>query len=214
MSDFCRQFLVIRMKIICIGRNYMAHAAELGNEIQKEPVIFMKPDSAVFRQRDAFYIPDWSSDIHYEAEIVVKINRLGKNIEAKFAPKYYAEFTLGIDFTARDVQAQLKAKGLPWEKAKAFDQSAVLGTYLKVEDYDLANLNFELKKNGKTVQVGKTNLMLHSIPKIIEHCSQYFTLKIGDLIFTGTPEGVGPVAAGDVLEGFIEGQKVLNVRIK
>ncbi len=202
------------MKIICIGRNYAAHAAELGNEIQKEPVIFMKPDSAVFRQRDAFYIPDWTNDVHYEMEVVVRINRLGKNIESRFAPKYYQEFTIGIDFTARDVQSQLKAKGLPWEKAKAFDQSAVLGEFLSADEYDLSNLNFILYKNGDLVQDGNTSLMLHNIPNIIEHCSQYFTLKIGDLIFTGTPEGVGPVTSGDLLEGYIEGEKVLNVKIK
>lgn len=202
------------MKIICIGRNYRAHAEELGNEVPDEPVIFMKPDSAIFRQRDAFYIPDWSNDIHYEAEIVVRLNRLGKNIEAKFAPKYYAQFTLGIDFTARDVQTKLKSKGLPWEKAKAFDQSAVLGDYLDANDFDLSNLNFELRRNGQVVQSGNTKHMIHSIPEIVEHCSQYFTLKIGDLIFSGTPEGVGRVEIGDVLEGFIEGQKVLNVKIR
>jgi len=202
------------MKIICIGRNYAAHAAELGNEVAAEPVIFMKPDSAVFRQRDAFYIPDWTNDVHYELEVVVRINRLGKNIEAKFAPKYFAEFTVGIDFTARDVQSALKAKGLPWEKAKAFDQSAVLGDFLSVDDFDLNNLHFQLKKNGKLVQDGNTSLMLHNISKLIEHSSQYFTLKIGDLLFTGTPEGVGPVAPGDLLEGFIEGKKVLNVKVR
>ena len=202
------------MKIICIGRNYAAHAAELGNELATEPVIFMKPDSAVFRQRDAFYIPDWTSDVHYELEVVVRINRLGKNIEAKFAPKYFAEFTVGIDFTARDVQSALKAKGLPWEKAKAFDQSAVLGDFLSVDDFDLNNLHFQLKKNGQVVQDGDTSLMLHNISQLIEHSSQYFTLKIGDLLFTGTPEGVGPVAPGDLLEGFIEGKKVLNVKVR
>lgn len=202
------------MKIICIGRNYAAHAAELGNELATEPVIFMKPDSAVFRQRDAFYIPDWTNDVHYELEVVVRINRLGKNIEAKFAPKYFAEFTVGIDFTARDVQSGLKAKGLPWEKAKAFDQSAVLGDFLSVDDFDLSNLHFQLKKNGELVQDGNTSLMLHNIAQLIEHSSQYFTLKIGDLLFTGTPEGVGPVAPGDLLEGFIEGKKVLNVKVR
>jgi len=202
------------MKIICIGRNYAAHAAELGNEVAAEPVIFMKPDSAVFRQRDAFYIPDWTNDVHYELEVVVRINRLGNNIEAKFAPKYFAEFTVGIDFTARDVQSALKAKGLPWEKAKAFDQSAVLGDFLSVDDFDLSNLHFQLKKNGELVQDGNTSLMLHNIAQLIEHSSQYFTLKIGDLLFTGTPEGVGPVAPGDLLEGFIEGKKVLNVKVR
>ncbi|PCJ66718.1 MAG: 2-hydroxyhepta-2,4-diene-1,7-dioate isomerase [Bacteroidetes bacterium] len=202
------------MKIICIGRNYAAHAAELGNEMQKEPVIFMKPDSAVFRQRDAFYIPDWTNDVHYELEVVIRINRLGKNIETKFASKYFQEFTVGIDFTARDIQSQLKEKGLPWEKAKGFDQSAVLGDFLLVSEYNLNNLNFQLTKNGKVVQAGNTSMMLHDIPHIIEHCSQYFTLKIGDLIFTGTPEGVGPVKSGDILEGSIEGKKVLRVKIK
>ena len=202
------------MKIICIGRNYAAHAAELGNETTQEPVIFMKPDSAIFRQRDAFYIPDWTNDVHYELEVVLKINRLGKNIEPKFAHKYYSEFTLGIDFTARDVQTKLKSKGLPWEKAKAFDQSAVLGEYLNAQDHDLSNLTFSLLLNGKTVQKGNTALMLHTIPDIIEHTSQYFTLKIGDLIFTGTPEGVGPVKSGDLLEGYVGDKKVLSVKVK
>ncbi len=202
------------MKIICIGRNYAAHAAELGNEVQKEPVIFMKPDSAVFRQRDAFYIPDWTSDVHYELEVVVRIDRLGKNIEPRFASKYFTDFTVGIDFTARDVQSELKSKGLPWEKAKAFDQSAVLGEFLSVADYDINHLHFQLKKNGEVVQDGNTSLMIHDIPHIIKHCSQYFTLKIGDLLFTGTPAGVGPVAPGDLLEGYIEGKKVLNVKIR
>ena len=194
------------MKIICIGRNYVAHAKELGNEVPEEPVVFMKPDSAVFRQRDAFYIPDWSNEIHYELEVVVKLNRLGKNIESKYANKYFEEITVGIDFTARDVQAELKAKGLPWEKAKAFDQSAVLGEFQKASDFDLSNLNFQLKKNGEVVQDGNTSLMIYTIPNLIEHCSQYFTLKIGDLLFTGTPKGVGQVQGG--------GKKVLNVRIK
>jgi 2-keto-4-pentenoate hydratase/2-oxohepta-3-ene-1,7-dioic acid hydratase in catechol pathway len=202
------------MKIICIGRNYVAHVKELGNEIPKEPVLFMKPDSAIFRQRDAFYIPDWTNEVHYEAEIVMKINRLGKNIEEKFAPKYYSQFTLGIDFTARDVQKNLKAQGLPWEKSKAFDQSAVLGEYLNVNDYSLDNLNFELKINGRVVQSGNTKSMIYTIPQIINHCSEFFTLKIGDLIFTGTPEGVGKVNAGDELEGFIEGKKILHVKIR
>lgn len=202
------------MKIICIGRNYVAHAEELGNEIPGEPVLFMKPDSAIFRQRDAFYIPDWTDEVHYEAEIVIKINRLGKNIEPRFAHKYFQEFTLGIDFTARDVQQKLKTNGLPWEKAKAFDQSAVLGSFLKVKDFNLQNLHFKLRKNGETVQKGDTQLMLFDIPQIIEHCSKYFTLKIGDLLFTGTPKGVGPVKKGDILEGFIETQKVLDVKIR
>lgn len=202
------------MKIICIGRNYRDHAKELGNEVPTEPVIFMKPDSAIFRQWDAFYIPDWTDEVHYELEVVVKMNRLGKNIEAKFAHKYFAEFTVGIDFTARDVQSKLKSKGLPWEKAKAFDQSAVLGDYQKVADYDLDNLNFELRKNGEMVQHGNTGDMLIPIPKLVEHCSQYFTIKIGDLLFTGTPAGVGKVDSGDILEGFIEGKQALRVRVR
>ncbi|MFT5724293.1 MAG: 2-keto-4-pentenoate hydratase/2-oxohepta-3-ene-1,7-dioic acid hydratase in catechol pathway [Bacteroidia bacterium] len=202
------------MKIICVGRNYKKHAEELGNNVPDEPVLFMKPDSAILRQRDAFYIPDFSSDIHYEAEIVIKLNRLGKKIQTKFASKYYAEFTLGIDFTARDVQTKLKEKGLPWEKAKAFDNSAVLGKWLNVEDFDIQQLDFELHKNGALVQKGNTQNMLFSIDEIIEHASQFYTLKIGDLIYTGTPEGVGPVKPGDTLEGFVQGQKVLSVRVK
>ncbi len=202
------------MKIICVGRNYRKHAEELGNKVPDEPVLFMKPDSAILRQRDAFYIPDFSSDVHYEAEIVVKLNRLGKRIQSKFAHKYYAEFTVGIDFTARDVQAKLKAKGLPWEKAKGFDSSAVCGKWLPVGNYDMSNLSFELKKNGQVVQSGNTSEMLFSIDEIIDHTSQYFTLKIGDQIFTGTGEGVGPVAHGDILEGFVEGTKVLEVKVK
>tara|TARA_B100001063_G_scaffold45386_1_gene39149 strand:+ start:1771 stop:2379 length:609 start_codon:yes stop_codon:yes gene_type:complete len=202
------------MKIICIGRNYVSHVKELGNEIPKEPVLFMKPDSSIFRQRDAFYIPDWTNEVHYEAEIVIKINRLGKNIEEKFALKYYSQFTLGIDFTARDVQKKLKAQGLPWEKSKAFDQSAVLGKYMNVNDYSLENLNFELKLNGHVVQLSNTKNMIYTIPQIVNHCSEFFTLKIGDLIFTGTPDGVGKVNAGDELEGFIEGEKVLHVNIR
>ena len=202
------------MKIICIGRNYVAHAEELSNEVPDEPVVFLKPDSAVFRQRDAFYIPDWSNEIHYELEVVVKMSRLGKKIESRFAHKYFSQITVGIDFTARDVQQKLKEKGLPWEKAKAFDQSAVLGEFKDVSTYDIGNLNFQLKKNGEVVQDGNTSSMIYSIPKLIEHCSQYFTIKIGDLLFSGTPSGVGQVNPGDILEGFLAGEKVLNVRIK
>ncbi len=202
------------MKIICIGRNYTEHAQELGNEIPEEPVIFMKPDSAIFRQRDAFYIPDWTNDVHYELEVVIKLNRLGKNIESKFAHKYYSEVTVGIDFTARDVQTRLKQKGLPWEKAKAFDQSAVVGEYVSAEGLEIENLDFELYRNGKLAQQGNTSQMIYSVADMIEHCSQYFTLKIGDLLFTGTPKGVSSVKVGDILEGYIAGQKVLNVKVK
>lgn len=202
------------MKIICVGRNYRKHAEELGNEVPEEPVLFMKADSSLMRQRDAFYIPDFSNDVHYEAEIVIRINRLGKRIQSKFAPKYYAQYTIGIDFTARDVQKKLKEKGLPWEKAKAFDSSAVCGDWLDVDGFDLTNLKFELTKNGEVVQSGNTKDMLYPINDLVEHASEYFTLKIGDLIFSGTPEGVGKVESGDVLEGFIEGKQILRVRVK
>jgi len=202
------------MKIICVGRNYGKHALELGNAIPKEPVLFMKPDSALMRQRDKFYIPDFSSDVHYEAEVVFRIERIGKRIQNKFAPKYFSQISLGIDFTARDVQSELKSKGLPWEKAKAFDQSAVVGTWLDKTQFDLSDLNFELKKNGHTVQKGNTSDMLFPIDDLIEHISGYFTLKIGDLIFSGTPEGVGKVESRDHLEGFISGQKVLDIQVR
>jgi len=202
------------MKIICVGRNYSKHATELGNEIPSEPVIFMKPDSALMRQRDKFYIPDFSNDVHFEAELVFRINRIGKRIQPKFAHKYFTEFTLGIDFTARDVQAELKSKGLPWEKAKAFDQSAVVGKWLNLESHDLDRTEFELRRNGERVQLGKTQDMLYKIDALVEHISQFFTLKIGDLIFTGTPEGVGKVESYDLLEGFVNGEKVLNLNIR
>lgn len=202
------------MKIICIGRNYTEHIRELGNETPEEPVIFLKPDSALFRQRDAFYIPDFTHDVHYEAEIVIKINRIGKSISEKFAHKYYTEYTLGIDFTARDVQQKLKEKGLPWEKAKAFDQSAVVGDFLSTEGINFNHISFSLRKNGQTVQQGNTAMMIHSTNEIIAHVSQYFTLKIGDLIFTGTPAGVGKVNPGDILDGYVENQKVFTVKVK
>ncbi len=202
------------MKIICIGRNYLKHIEELKNEKPTEPVVFLKADSSLMRQRDLFYIPDWSKDIHYEVEVVVKINRLGKNIAAKFAHKYYSEFSLGIDFTARDIQSQLKAKGLPWEKAKSFDQSAAIGKWLNVKDHDLDSLDFSLYKNGELVQKGDTSMMIHPISELVSHCSEYFTLKIGDLLFTGTPEGVGPVTAGDLLEAYVGDKKVLKVKVR
>jgi len=202
------------MKIICVGRNYGKHALELGNAIPKEPVLFMKPDSALMRQRDKFYIPDFSEDVHYEAEVVFRIDRIGKRIQSKFAPKYFSQISLGIDFTARDVQSELKSKGLPWEKAKAFDQSAVVGKWLDKKEFDLSDLDFELKKNGETVQKGNTSDMLFPIDNLIEHISGYFTLKIGDLIFSGTPEGVGEVQSNDHLEGYIAGEKVLNLQVR
>ncbi|PTN09947.1 fumarylacetoacetate hydrolase family protein [Mangrovibacterium marinum] len=204
------------MKIICIGRNYADHARELNNDVPDEPVIFMKPDSALLRNNDPFYIPAFSSDVHYECELVVRINRLGKNIEPRFASRYYDEIGLGIDFTARDLQAQLKAKGLPWEKAKAFDRSAVIGNDFisKTELPDVGHIQFELKKNGEVVQNGDTAQMLFHIDELISQVSNYFTLKIGDLIYTGTPAGVGPVAIGDRLEGLLEGRKMFDFEVK
>jgi len=203
------------MKIICIGRNYVAHAKELDNEIPDEPVIFLKPDSALLRNNDPFFIPGFSNEIHHEIELVVRICRLGKNIERRFAHRYYKELGLGIDFTARDLQDKLKAKGLPWEKAKAFDKAAALGnTFIPKENLALSAIKFRLDINGSTVQSGDSALMIFPIDEIIEQVSKYFTLKIGDLIFTGTPAGVGPVHIGDRLEGYLEGQKLLDFMIK
>jgi 2-keto-4-pentenoate hydratase/2-oxohepta-3-ene-1,7-dioic acid hydratase in catechol pathway len=204
------------MKIICIGRNYVAHAKELNNEVPDEPVFFMKPDSALLRNNDPFYLPNWTNDVHHEIELVLKIKRLGKNIEKRFAHRYYDEIGLGIDFTARDIQQKLKEKGLPWEKAKAFDQSAVLGsTFInKSELSDLKNISFRLLKNGSLVQDGNSSLMIFDFDEIISQISRYITLKIGDLIYTGTPAGVGAVGIGDRLEGFLEERKLFDFEIK
>ena len=204
------------MKIICIGRNYTEHIAELKNEKPDEPVIFMKPDSAVLLKKQPFFIPPFSNDIHYEVELLVRINKIGKFIQKKFAHKYYDEIGLGIDFTARDLQKKLKEKGLPWEKAKGFDGSAVIGEkwIQKSHFKDLNDLEFSLKKNGEEVQQGRTSHMLWKIDEIIEYISQYFTLKIGDVIFTGTPAGVGPVAIDDKLSGFIEDQQIFSIQVK
>jgi acylpyruvate hydrolase len=202
------------MKIICIGRNYANHAKEMGSAIPTEPVFFMKPDTALLKEGD-FYIPDFSNDVHHEIEVVVRINKVGKNIDEKFAHKYYDEISLGIDFTARDIQEKCKEKGLPWEKAKAFDNSApIANTWLNVNNIKLDTLNFKLLKNGKEVQVGNTKDMIFSIDKLIAYVSKFVTLKVGDLIFTGTPEGVGKVNVGDHLEGFIEGEKILDLKVK
>ncbi|MFP5470646.1 MAG: fumarylacetoacetate hydrolase family protein [Bacteroidia bacterium] len=202
------------MKIICIGRNYVNHAKELGNAIPTEPVFFMKPDTALLKEGD-FYHPDFSNDIHHEIEIVVRINKVGKNIEEQFAHKYYNEISLGIDFTARDLQEKCKEKGLPWEKAKAFDNSApISNTWLNVGDLKLETLNFKLLKNGTEVQTGNTSDMIFSVDKLIAYVSKFVTLKVGDLIFTGTPEGVGKVSVGDHLEGFVEEKKILDFRVK
>lgn len=202
------------MKIICIGRNYVDHVKELQNEIPAEPVVFLKPDTAYLKNGQDFYYPDFTSDLHYEAEIVLRINKAGKHIDEKFARRYFDAMSIGIDFTARDLQNQLKAKGLPWERAKAFDYSAPLGDLVNPADYDLNNLNFRLDLNGQTVQQGNTGLMMYSFNKIIAYVSKFFTLKKGDLIYTGTPAGVGPVKIGDTLQAFIEDKKLLEFTIK
>jgi 2-keto-4-pentenoate hydratase/2-oxohepta-3-ene-1,7-dioic acid hydratase in catechol pathway len=203
------------MKIICIGRNYVKHIEELQNERPDEPVVFLKPDSAVLLKQHSFVIPAFSDDIHHEVELLVRINKVGKYIETKFASNYYDEIGLGIDFTARDLQAQLKAKGLPWEKAKAFDGSAVIGSFLSKKDFkSTESINFELKSNGITVQRGNSSHMLWKIDELIAHVSQYFTLKIGDILFTGTPEGVAKVKPNDILEGYIEEQKLFRIQVK
>lgn len=200
------------MKILCIGRNYADHAKELGNEIPEKPVIFMKPDTAVLKGKD-FYIPEFSNDVHYELEVVLKISKGGKYILKKNAHKHFEEIGLGIDFTARDLQSELKSKGLPWELAKGFDGSAVISNFYKKEQFNLENLNFQLKKNKEPVQDGNTSLMMFKPEDIIVFVSQYFTLRVGDLIFTGTPKGVGKVEENDVLEAFLEGEKVLDIKI-
>jgi 2-keto-4-pentenoate hydratase/2-oxohepta-3-ene-1,7-dioic acid hydratase in catechol pathway len=203
------------MKLICIGRNYTEHIEELKNERPTDPVVFLKADSSILPKKQPFFIPDFSNDIHYEVEILVKIHKVGKHIDKKFAGKYYNEIGLGIDFTARDVQSYLKGKGLPWEKAKSFDGSAVIGQWLpKSEFKDVDNVNFSLQKNGDLVQNGNTSYMLWKIDEIIEYVSKYFTLKIGDIIFTGTPAGVGRVEPEDILTGFIEDKQLLSVTIK
>ena len=202
------------MKIICIGRNYAEHARELGNEIPDSPVIFMKPDTAVLKKGSDFYIPEFSDDVHYELEVVLKISKGGKYIQEENADKYYDEIGLGIDFTARDLQSELKAKGLPWELSKGFDGSAVVSEFYKKEDFDMKNINFSLMKNKEEVQNGNTSLMIFSPEKIIAFVSQYFTLRVGDLIFTGTPKGVGKVSENDLLEAFLEEQKVFDLRIQ
>lgn len=203
------------MKIICIGRNYADHAKELKNEIPSEPVFFLKPDSALIQKGKPFFIPEFTKDVHYEVEIVIKINKIGKHIEERFAHKYFNEIGIGVDFTARDIQQEQKAKGLPWEKAKAFDGSAPVGDFISIEEIDdLNNLQFGLKKNGQWVQKGNTQDMLFNVPKIISFVSQFFTLKIGDYIFTGTPAGVGPVAIGDELEAYIDDKCLLKVPIR
>jgi len=203
------------MKIICIGRNYLKHARELEHDVPTEPVFFMKPDSCLLLDNRHFYIPSFSNEVHYEVELVVKINRLGKTIEARYAHRYYDEIGLGVDFTARDVQRQLIEKGLPWEKSKAFDSAAVLGGFIKKEELgDLGQLEFSLRKNGEVVQEGNSRDMIFAVDTIIEYVSQFVTLKIGDLIYTGTPAGVGPVKIDDQLEGFIGDKKMFDFLVK
>lgn len=203
------------MKIICIGRNYAQHIEELKNERPAEPVVFIKPDSAILLKQHPFVIPEFSNDVHHELELIVKISKVGKYIEPKFAHKYYDEVSVGIDFTARDLQTKLKEKGLPWEKAKAFDGSAVIGEFLpKTQFVSLENVNFELKNNSVTVQKGNSAMMMWNVDALVSYVSQFFTLKIGDIIFTGTPQGVAAVKPNDVLEGFLEGQKLFRIQVK
>ncbi len=203
------------MKIICIGRNYAEHAKELNNAIPTEPVFFMKPDTALLKDGEPFYYPEFTKDLHHEIEIVIKINKVGKHIEEQFAHKYYEEIGLGIDFTARDLQAKAKEKGLPWEKAKAFDGSAPIGKFIhKSQLGDLANIDFELKINGTSKQIGNTKDLLFSFDQIISYVSKFVTLKVGDLIYTGTPEGVGAVNIGDKLQGFVKGDLFLEFEVK
>jgi 2-keto-4-pentenoate hydratase/2-oxohepta-3-ene-1,7-dioic acid hydratase in catechol pathway len=203
------------MKIICVGRNYVDHIKELNNEAPKDPVLFLKPDTSILLKKQPFFIPEFSNEVHHEVEILVKINRIGKHIDRKFAHKYYGEIGLGIDFTARDLQSKLKEKGLPWEKAKAFDGAAVVGKFLAKSDFkDVDNINFRLEKNDKVQQTGNTSLMLWKIDTLIEYISKYFTLKIGDIIFTGTPSGVAKVNPNDILKGFIEEKEIFSIKVK
>ena len=203
------------MKIICIGRNYTAHIEELQNEKPTDPVVFIKPDSSVLPKEQDFYIPEFSNDVHHEVEVLVKIKKVGKHIDVKFASNYYDEIGLGIDFTARDLQQSLKEKGLPWEKAKGFDGAAVIGNWLPKTDFEnINNLNFSLSKNNEIVQNGNTNLMLWKIDELIAYVSKFFTLKKGDILFTGTPAGVGSVKSNDYLSGVLEGIEMFNLSIK
>ena len=203
------------MKIICIGRNYTAHIAELKNERPEEPILFIKPDSSVLPKKQDFYIPEFSNDIHYEVEVLVKIKKVGKHISEEFAPSYYDEIGLGIDFTARDLQSKLKEKGLPWEKAKGFDGAAVIGEWLpKTLFENLNDLNFKLLKNGEIVQEGNTSLMLWKIDELIAYVSTFFMLKKGDIIFTGTPAGVGKISPNDYLSGSLENKELFTLKIK
>ena len=203
------------MKIICIGRNYIDHIKELSNQKPMNPVVFLKPDSSIIAKNQNFIIPSFSNEIHHEVELVIKINKVGKHIDKSFSHKYYDEIGLGIDFTARDIQSNLKEKGHPWEKSKAFDNSCMVGNFLKKEKLeDISKIEFSLKKNNEIVQSGCSNDMLWKIDELISYVSQYFTLKIGDLIFTGTPSGVSKVESGDILEGYISSIKMFTLKVK
>ena len=203
------------MKLICIGRNYSNHIAELQNEKPTEPVVFLKPDTSILLKKQPFFVPDFSKNVQHEVEVLVKINRVGKYIASEFAHKYYDQIGLGIDFTARDLQQTLKQKGLPWEKAKAFDGSAVVGKWVSKRQFEnLNDISFRLKKNDTVVQSGNTKDMLWNIDAIISYVSRFFTLKIGDIIFTGTPSGVGPVQANDILSGYINNEEFFNIKVK
>ncbi len=203
------------MKIICIGRNYSDHAKELKNEVPTKPLWFMKPDSALLLKNKPLYYPEFTKDLHYETELVFRINKAGKYIEEKYADKYYDAIAIGFDFTARDLQAEAQKKGTPWEIAKAFDSSAALSEFIPIEEFrDLNDINFSMKRNGMMVQKGNSSEMIFSIEKIISYVSRFVTLKIGDLIYTGTPAGVGPVEIGDFLEAYIEGKLMLKTEIK
>ena len=203
------------MKIICIGRNYIDHIKELSNQKPMNPVVFLKPDSSVIAKNQNFIIPSFSNEIHHEVELVIKINKVGKHIDKSFSHKYYDEIGLGIDFTARDIQSNLKEKGHPWEKSKAFDNSCLVGKFLKKEKLeDISKIEFSLIKNNELVQSGRSNDMLWKIDELISYVSQYFTLKIGDLIFTGTPSGVSKVESGDILEGYISSIKMFSLKVK
>jgi acylpyruvate hydrolase len=202
------------MKILAIGRNYVEHIEELNNERPDEPVVFFKPESAVLKKNEPFFYPSISNDVHHEVEVLIKINRVGKNIEERFAHKYYDEIGLGIDFTARDLQSKAKAKGLPWDLAKGFNGSAPISQFRPKANFDLNNLEFSLSIDGNEVQKGNTSLMLFSFDYIISYVSKYFTLKRGDIIFTGTPKGVGPVQINNHLDGYLNGEKLLDFNVK
>ena len=203
------------MKLICIGKNYLKHIQELNSKNEDDPVIFLKPDTSIIQKKQPFFIPEFSNEIHYEVEIIIRFNRLGKHIQSKFARKYFDAISLGIDFTARDFQRKFKENGLPWDIAKGFDNSALIGEWLNTNLFeDINNINFRLEKNGEVVQSSNSSNMIWKIDELISKASTYFTIKIGDIMFTGTPEGVGKVNENDVLEGYIDEKKVFSVRVK